>query len=463
MTLNDLEAVIADAGMPEVARDIYDTDLGNARVFVRRHGDDIRYCHPFARWLVWDGGRWQQDDLGEVERRQKEVLDALLFDAVRETEGKERSGRMKHLLRSQSAPRIRAAIDLARSEPGIAILPDHLDRDDWLFNVANGTIDLRTGDFRDHRRGDLISKSSPVRYDPDAVAPLWHRTLETVLPDADVRRYLQRLIGYALTGTTGEQILAMLYGGGANGKTTITEQFRLLLGDYAMQAPAETFIERRGDSIPNDVARLRGARLVLATELAEGRRLNEVLVKRLTGGDTITARFMRAEWFEFQPKFTPILVTNHRPEVRGTDEAIWRRIRLIPFMVTIPADERDPDLPGRLRSELSGILNWALEGCAAWQRDGLGLPDAVAAATTSYRSDSDAVGRFLDERCSLSPEAMTAAAELHAAYKQWAEANGEPELKPKTFGVRLSERGLQAHRTNSARWWIGVELHERDA
>jgi putative DNA primase/helicase len=435
------------------------TDIGNAQRLVDRHGIDLRYCHPWAKWLIWNGSRWLADDSGEAERRWKETVRSFYADLAEIEDDEKRKLYARHITASESSPRVRAALELARSE--VPILPDQLDADDWVLNVENGTIDLRTGELRPHRRTDLISKIAPVRFDPDAVAERWLAALVTVLPDEDVRAYFQRLIGYALVGVTTEQILPILYGAGANGKTTVTETIRALLGDYSQVTPAETFVERR-ETIPNDVARLRGVRLALATKLAEGRRLNEALVKKLTGTEALVARFMRGEWFEFEPKFLPLLVTNHRPIIRGTDEAIWRRLRLIPFTVTIPPAERDQDLPGKLRHELPGILQWAIQGCLAWQRDGLGLPDAVNAATEEYRTDSDTLGRFLEDCCTVAPDARVRAADVLDAYQHWAKDNGEPELSQQKLGRRLTDRGFKAHRTKSTRMWLGLDLAKGD-
>ena len=431
------------------------TDVGNAARLVARHGRDLRYCHPWNQWFVFDGRLWQLDERGEAEARMKETLRSLLADAHEIDDDKARPRLVKHVLESERAGRIRGSLDLARSEPGVPVLPDDFDTDDWLLNVENGTVDLKTGELRPHDRADLITKLAPVTYDAEAVAHLWAAVLEKVLPDADDRELFRRIVGYCLTGVTYEQIVLIFYGLGANGKTTVMETVRCLMGDYAQQTPAETFTEHR-DSIPNDVARLRGVRLALAAELGEGRRLNEALIKRMTGGEKIVARFMRAEWFEFAPKFTPILVTNHCPEIRGTDEAIWRRIRLVPFSVTIPLQERDPTLPAKLREELPGILNWAIDGCLAWQREGLPETANVSAATRQYRADSDLIGRFIEDVCDTADTYRCTSAELHQAYATWATATGEKPVSQNTLGRRLKERGYDSHRTGTARWWLGI-------
>lgn len=433
------------------------TDLGNAERLLERHGADLRYCHPWARWLVWDGKRWAADETGVPERRLKETLRALIADAHEIDDDAQRKKLLKHVLESERAPRIRGALELARSERGVPVVPADLDADPWLLNVANGTIDLRDGELRSARREDLLTNLAPVAFNPDATAPRWQKFLERVLPDESSRAFLQRYVGYSLAGVTVEQVLTILHGLGANGKSTFVETLLELLGDYGMQAPAETFLERR-ESIPNDVARLRGARLVAATEIAEGRRLNETLVKRMTGGDMLTARFMRGEWFEFPATFSVLLATNHKPVVRGTDEAIWRRIRLVPFDVTIPPAEREPELREQLRHEFPGILAWAVEGCLAWQRDGLGESDAVERATATYREDSDLLGAFIEDRCVVLDEIRAKASDLFSAYREWCNETGTQAVSQQLFGRRLSERGFVQTRDGAARWWQGIGI-----
>ena len=439
------------------------TDLGNAERLIASHGQDLHYVYPWSRWLVWTGSRWESDESGEAERRLKDTLRQLFVDASEINSDDERKALVRHVLASEKAGSIRGALELARSEPGVPIKPDQLDANPMILNVLNGKIDLTTGawnvrQLRPHDRGDLISKLAPVTFDLAATAPRWLAFLETILPDPEVRAFVQRFAGYCLTGSTVEQVLAIFWGRGANGKSTFIEALRFVLGDYGQQAPAETFTERRGDSIPNDVARIRGARLVAATELAENRRLNEALVKRMTGGDTMVARFMRAEFFEFEMLAKVIIATNHKPEIRGTDEAIWRRIRLVPFTVTIPEAERDHQLAETLRAEAAGILNWCVTGCLAWQEHGLGAPEAVMTATSDYRADQDVLGQFLDDCCTIDGNAVTKAGELLNAYGYWRMENGGDELTAKEFGLRLADRGFVSGRTNTGRTWKGVAI-----
>ena len=439
------------------------TELGNAERFVSRHGQDLRYCHVWGKWLVWDGQRWQVDATAEVMRRAKETVRAMYGEANQEDNAKRRSEIAGWALKCECEARIKSMVSLARAEPDIPVLPDELDTDRWLFNVLNGTIDLKTGELRPHHREDLITKLAPVQYNPDATCPRWLAFLDQIMNGReDLIRFLQRAVGYSLTGDTSEQAMYILHGLGANGKTTLVTVVRTTLGDYAKTTRTETLLIRREDSIPNDIARLQGARMVTAVEAEAGRRLAESLVKQLTGGDPVTARFLHAEWFEFVPTFKLWLTTNHRPRIVGTDDAIWRRIRLIPFSVTIPEKKRDPHLAEALCEESSGILAWAVRGCLEWQREGLGLPDEVKAATAAYRDDMDVLGGFLDECCVLSAAAETPSRDLRAAYVKWCEANGENPLSQRVFAGVLKERGLESRKSHGAKVWEGIQFRSGD-
>jgi putative DNA primase/helicase len=338
------------------------------------------------------------------------------------------------------------------------VAPDELDADPMLLNTKSGTIDLRTGELREHRREDLITKLAPVEYDPGAEAPAWGAFLERVLPDEELRGFVRRAAGYSASGDTSEQCLFINHGVGANGKSTFHEAAAAALGDYAMRAPTDMLLARRSGAVPNDVARLKGARFVTAAETEDGRRLAESLVKDLTGQDTITARFMRAEFFDFKPTHKLHLSTNHKPEIRGTDAAIWRRIRLVPWTVTIPPAEQDKKLSEKLRGELAGVLAWIVRGCVEWRHEGLKAPDAVRKATGAYRSEMDVIGAFIEDCCVLRPDASALATPLYVAYKEWCEESGEPIEKQRRFGMRLTERGLRREKVGGVYKWYGIGL-----
>jgi putative DNA primase/helicase len=434
------------------------TDLGNAKRLVRLHGKDLLYCHPWGKWLNWDGKRFALDRTGEVRRRAKDTVARLYGEATDEADSSQRKTIATWARKSESQPRIEAMIALAASERAIPIMPEMLDADPWTLTADNGVIDLRTGSICPHERSDLSTKLVPIPYRPEARCVLWEKFLEEVIPDVNVRDFVQRAVGYSLTGVTWEQVFFLLWGSGLNGKTTFVETLLALFADYGLRTPTDTLLARRDSGIPNDVARLRGARFVSAVEVEEGRRLAEVRVKELTGGDTVSARFMRGEWFDFKPIAKLWLATNHKPVVRGTDVAIWRRIRLIPFTVTV--EKPDPELPEKLRAELSGILAWAVRGCLNWQSEGFTAPDAVKIATEGYRAEQDTLGTFLEERCVLGENRSVPSAELYDDYKQWADTNRERALSQKALGSRLSERGFQPgrERKERTRVWRGLDL-----
>jgi putative DNA primase/helicase len=428
---------------------------------VHRHGPDLLYCHPWKKWLIWDGRRWRVDDTAEVVRRAKETIRSIYAEAKEADDEKKRQDLEKHARTSESEPRIRRMIKLAESEPGIPVLPNELDADRWLLNCWNGTLDLRTGELREHRRGDRITKLVPVEYDPEATAPTWDAFLQRIMDvNRDLIAFVQRVIGYSLTGDVSERVVFFLHGDGDNGKSTVLETLRSLLGDYAQKTPTETLLARRGGSIPNDVARLRGARFVSASESEEGKRLNEPLIKEMTGGDTLCARFLHAEFFEFKPQCKIWLATNHKPVVHGTDKAIWNRIKLIPFEVTIPEAEQDKHFEEKLKPELAGILAWAVRGCLEWQENGLGVPGEVKRATESYREEMDTLGNFIKERCVKGPTAVVGSKEFNESYCKWCEENGERALSQRQVGTQLGKRGFTKDRNSKTGRieWYGLGL-----
>jgi len=446
------------------------TDAENARRFAADHRDDVHYNHAWHRWLIWDGARWADDETGEIVRRAKATVRGYFAEAAYTDDHDEdyRRRLVKHGSQSESEPRLRAMITLAQSEPGIPVKPEQLDADPWALNFLNGTLDLRQGgDLRPHRRTDLITKLVPVNYKPDARAPRFLSFLDEIFDrQADVIGFVQRALGYGLTGLTIEQALFLLWGGGANGKTTLLRIFMLLLGAYAQSARAETLMEKRHDTIPNDIARLKGARFVGVVEAENGHRFAEGLVKQLTGGDIVTARFMRAEYFDFIPTFKVYLASNRKPIIRGTDHAIWRRIRLIPFMVTIAEEAQDKELAEKLAAEGEGILAWAVEGCRRWQADGLGLPDAVKKATQAYREEMDVLGQFIADRCLEWPTAAVSKHMLYEIYRKWCADNGmQPKTQP-AFSRLVKERpGITDDRVGHGRihFWQGIGLADADA
>jgi len=423
------------------------TDLGNSERFIANHGEDVRYCYPWGKWLVWTGARWERDDAGKVHRLAKETVRRIYSEAAAAEDKDLRKALANHATRSEAEAKIRAMLELVKSE--VPASPDELDADPWLLNTPNGTVDLRTGELRPQRREDLITKMAGAEYISDAEAPTWGAFLERVLPSEELRAFVHRSAGYSATGDTSEQCLFINYGTGANGKSTFQEALGETLGDYATRTPTEMLLTKRGGGVPNDVARLKGARFVSASETEEGRRLAESLIKDLTGQDTISARFMRAEWFDFKPTHKLWLSTNHKPEIRGTDNAIWRRIRLLPWGVTIPKGEQDRKLSEKLHIERAGILAWIVSGSHQWYREGLRAPDEVRRATAEYRAAMDVLAAFIGEECVVYPGANAPAGTLYYRYKGWCDGTGEKPTSQRRFGEQLKERGFGRQRISS--------------
>lgn len=438
------------------------TDMGNGIRLVKQYGNKIRYCYDWGKWLIWDEKRWTMDKNGAIMRTAKDTVRSIYIEAAAATEENERKTIAKHAIQSESESKLKAMIALAESEIGIPVKPELFDQNKYLLNCSNGTIELKTGIIREHRQEDFITKMVPTAYDTKATCPTWLAFLERIFESNKVLiKYIQKSLGYCLTGDTKEQVIFILHGTGANGKSTLLEAVAATLGDdYAQQTPTSTLMVKRNDANSNDIARLRGARFVSAVEAEEGQRLAESLVKQMTGGDRLTARFLYSEHFEFRPEFKLFLGTNHKPQIRGTDYAIWRRIRLIPFNVTIPEDEQDKNLPGKLRAETPGILKWMLEGCLVWQKEGLGMPDEVKSATEGYRMEMDKLADFLDERCITAPHAKVKISDLYKTYLDWCEENGEKASNKRIFGEKIRERGFTNSRSGHGGtwWWEGIGL-----
>lgn len=439
--------------------DFHNTDMGNASRFAAMHSKDVKYSKHLG-WFCWDGKRFLRDETDDIERRARDTVRSIYLEAAQAEEKDKRQALGDWAFKCESAQKIKPMIWLAQSEENIAVRADIFDRDPLLFNVANGTLDLRTGKLRDHRREDLITKVSPVIYDPEASCVTWLKFLERVLNDDPMLlEFVQSAMGYLLTGDTSEQCFFLGWGSGANGKTTFINILLDLLGDYALQSPMETFFVKKTGAIPNDIARMKGARLVVATEGEAGRRLAESLVKQLTGQDRISARFLHREYFEFNPSFKLWLSTNHKPRIIGNDHAMWRRVRLVPFTVTIPDKDQDKELPEKLRRELPGILSWAVEGVRKYLQS-KSLPDspAIRVATEEYREEMDTVGNFIAERCVVSQEVKGTAKDLYREYSEWAEGNGEKPMSQTRFGLALGERSFIKQPTKTGITWKGIAL-----
>lgn len=438
-------------------RNFMRTELGNAERIVSEYGNVIRYVDDVG-WYVWDGKHWKVDRRREIEKITAKVL-RKLFEGDEE-DRKWAKACEKRAVRMNS---IKDMIPLVPAER------EEFDTHKFLFNCSNGVLDLKKGKLYPHDRDYMMTKISNVEFNEKADCPNWKSFLESIFKDKDgktdyeVIDFMQRSIGYTLTGDISEQVMFFLYGGGRNGKSTFINIVQDLLGNYGSQTNSDTFIKKNNDSsINNDIARLAGSRFVSAVESEDGQKLSESLVKQITGGEKILARFLRQEFFEFEPEFKVFFTTNHKPIIHGIDEGIWRRVKLIPFTVTIPKESIDKRLPEKLSLEMPGILNWAIEGCLKWQKDGLGEPAAIAGATNEYKETMDILEPFLFENCLLNPLAKIEAKELFKEYEKWCFESGEISLKNRAFYRMIETKGYKRERGTGNRYFIqGIGLkHE---
>ena len=427
------------------------TEDGLSTAFTRRYGEDWRYCALWGKWLVWTGMRWNPDQVLYVLHLARSICRMASQQAD--------SPRLKAKL--ASAATISAVEKIARSDPTHASTADEWDADLWALNTPGGVVDLRSGQMRPHRREDRMTKMTTAT--PQGDSPTWRAFLTDVTGgDAELMAYLQMVAGYCLTGVTSAHALFFLYGTGANGKSVFINVLSTILGDYAANAPMDTFMEARGDRHPTDLAGLRGARFVSSIETEQGRRWNESRVKAITGGDKIAARFMRQDFFEYVPQFKLIIAGNHKPSIRNVDEAMKRRLHLIPFTVTIPPEKRDGRLTEKLLKERDGILAWAIEGCRQWQRQGLKPPACVVSATEEYFEAEDALGQWIEERCMLGQAHRAGVSELFADWREWAERAGEYVGSVKRFSELMATRKFEKCRlTGGARGLAGISLRAK--
>lgn len=458
----------AAEGIPPEVRE---TDMGNAKRLVMRHGGLIRYV-PNIGWHLWDGARWAVDKEDAVIELAKDVANWMFADAETVKDANHRKAAMRWAITTQASARIKAMVDLAKSDPALVARADDFDADPMLFNCPNGTLDLRTGKLKPHRKEDLISKVGRVNYNPDADMTVWLSFINKIFmceKGLDYKldaQYVKTLAGYFLSGDIRDEALYIANGDGQNGKTTLFEGLAHVMGDYAQTAAVETFLSRKEDKIPADLAMLKGARLVLASEPEAQRRLAVALVKSVTGGDQILARFFHKDFFPYRPQFKVVLATNHLPVIKDTDHAIWRRIRDIVFGYRIPDNEKDGHYKRWIReTHGEAILLWAVQGAADWVDSGYALiqPKHVQQATAAYREGQDLLGTFFLERCTVAPDVQAGAKALYQAYCAWCQDSGEHPKAQRTFGMSLRERGFkQGH----ARWgdlWEGIGLKEETA
>ena len=436
------------------------TDATNAERLVREHGKDIRFNPAWKKWVVWNGRYWETDDGNAmIFERCLDMVRNIYGDIIKTDDHRERIEIEKYAMMSESARRQKACVEVASWKKDLYIDCEKLDHNPWLINLKNGTIDMLTWDFTEHKKDEMITKIADVEYNPKADCPLWkHFILEIMNYNADLIKFVQTAIGWSLTGDISEQTMFILYGTGANGKSTFLNTIMHILGDFATAASIESFMRKNGDQYTNDIARLRGTRFVTTTEAEQGRRLSEPLIKKITGNDQMTARFLYGEFFNFTPTFKIWMATNHKPIIKGTDHGIWRRIKLIPFTTRIPAEKQDKRLEEKLKTEASGILNWLLEGTARWFKEGLVVPEDITNATDEYRGEMDVIGNFLKERCIMKEGISIRIRELFKAYQDWCDESKEHCVTERSFSMRLKDLGYEQCRTSEARFWAGLGL-----
>ena len=425
------------------------TDLGNGERFIELFGDNVKFCYEWEQWLVWDGRKWVVNANSELLQMAHATVRSIYFEAGHESENEKRKAIINHAKGSEANSRVENMLQSAK--PYLAVRANQLDQHPMMLNVDNGIVDLTSGLLLPHDPNYLFTKTIAVAYNPNAECPEWQNFLDLVTGgDKDLQHFLKLSVGYTLTGRTDEHCLFVLYGTGSNGKTTFTETLRLLFGDYAKRINVETLMQSwgSGQSATPEVANMAGARFVLSSEIPDNRKLNELLVKDLTGGDAITARKLFANPFTFTPAHKLWIFGNHKPRITGTDEGIWRRIRVVPFSVTIPKEKRRKmsDVLQVYQGEGQGILAWAVAGCVLWQVSGLTIPETVDAATEEYRNEQDLVQQYLDEKCEMHVDYSVDKDELYKSWKDWCEAAGEREFvkrSKKWLTHQMTDRGFR--------------------
>lgn len=437
-------------------------DMGNAERFLDLFGEDFRYNYTDGKFIFWDDCRWATDLDGVAKRAADKAIDEMR----QESEWYESSGDSdtakafaKHIKASRSAKSKENM--LKEIQHHIPIMPFQLDKHKMAFNVPNGTLSLKSGELVPAKREYFITKLSPVEYTQNADCPMWRRFLDDIFGgDRELIRYIQKAVGYSMTGDTSEQCVFFLYGTGRNGKSTFLDVLREIFGDYVSNIQPETIMVKNsmGNGINSDIARLKGARMVTTVEPNEGVRLNEGLIKQLTGDDAVTARKLYGNEFEFKPEFKLWMATNHKPIIRGTDDGIWRRIHMIPFTVQIPVDKVDRQLKSKLEREYPAILRWAVEGCLLWQREGLKQPRAVLDMTREYRREMDVISGFLDDRCEVGEGFSAKSSELYAAYSAWCESNTEFKMSNTKFSVEMEKRFSKVAK-KTGKYFLGLKLY----
>lgn len=464
-TSNDVPA-IENATVGETGQRRYYTydDTGNALRFRDANAGLIHYNHVDGCWIYWDGVRWASDENGEIKRRADKMLADMAKDLKEMQDDPAYNAYKKHLSRSRSHRGKEGFIAEARHLEGVPVLPSEMDRAGNAFNVRNCLISLKTGKTAEHDKKYMISKLAPVTYDENAKCPRWDRFIEEITcGDKSLQLYLQRMIGYCMTAYTKEQCMFFLYGNGSNGKSVFVDTIAYMLGEYAASCQPETVMMRdRNNTARGDLARLKGARMVVTSEPNDGCRLDEGIVKQMTGGteNKLTARFLYGREFEFSPEFKIVMSTNYKPVIKGTDNGIWRRVRLIPFTAEFTKENRDPQLTENLRRELPGILNWAIAGAVGWCKEGLPPCAIIDEAGQEYRSEMDRVQQFLDDCTTRSESSSTQASTLYKCYKAWCSEQGDRFPVGSTKFFMELKRRFKSRKTEAYNEYIGIKIND---
>lgn len=434
------------------------TDAGNAELLAHTCGDQIRFCFEYGKWLIFDGKRWATDEANQIFEFAKKTMRA----AHASFQGNEEA--QKFYRSSESKAKLAAAVYLAQTL--LPIKQEELDADNWLLNVQNGVVDLRNGNLLPHDPKYFMTKICRVDYIPNAPAPFWQDVLAKIIPDPSVRAFVQRFAGYSLTGSTREEKFLVLNGEGGTGKGTVTETLAYVLADYADTLSTDVLLQSRNASSGNEptpeIAKLPAVRLLLASETGQGRMLDEARVKALTGGDRVTCRRLRCDPFTFKPNFKLWLSTNHVPRVRGTDEGVWRRIRLVPFDQQFKdGQNRDNTIKERLHDveNLRAVLAWAVQGCLEWQRIGLNEPPLVLKSTNDFRQECDLVEQFLSDECEKGPNHEAPVRMFYQNFRSWAVENGHIPGSSTTFGRLMEAKGYSKVKKMYGWVWPGVRLN----
>jgi putative DNA primase/helicase len=439
------------------------TDLGRAHRFIERFGDSVRYVPEWDRWLVFEEGRWNMDSgRAAAHRLAAEICRESYEYALTLSDNSQRQAGLRNAAAWADYYVVKNMLLSARNDQRVIVRPSELDANPWLVGARNGFVDLKTGERFEHSCEHLVTKFVGADFDPNATCPRWEKFMEEILPDEAVRDFVQKAAGYSLSGHTTEHFFMFLHGRGANGKSTFLEILFLAFGDYAGRAGSRLIYATDRYGTPDDqIAELFGRRLVIASETLEGVRLQEGVLKDITGADTLRGCRKYEHGFSFKSTAKLWLAGNHKPTIRGTDDGIWRRVSLIPFEKQFGPGERDEHLRAKLLGELPGILNWLIQGAILWQKEGLTPPEIVRAAVADYRSEEDTLSDFLEECTREDEKSKTPHSDIFKAYRQWTEEMGVFPVSSKILAKRLRERGWSDMRTAGSKCvWRGIALQE---